>query len=138
MNSFSVGHLLAVGPSLHVVCGALRKSSFSFKRNCQLEIASRLGMGAYVYFFFVLEPHLFWTCAGPVQTATVAVYVGTSTMSGRYFSWSHPSSLALTIFLLPLPCGSLSPKGKEFDEDFLFRIACTKVYHSLHIFHLSL
>lgn len=50
----------------HVVCGALRKSSFSFKSSCQLEIASRLGMGAYVYFFFVLEPHLFWTCAGPV------------------------------------------------------------------------
>lgn len=120
--------------ALCVVCGTLWKSNVSYKSSCQLEIASGLGVGAYVYFSFsALETVLFWTCTGAVQTATVAVSlcVCHTTMSGRWFSWE--SSITSSFYTL-----STSPSTwfLWFDEDFPFRTECFKVSHSLHIFHL--
>ena len=104
---------------LRVICTPsetpLEKTKFSFVSNCQLEMASGLGMGALVNLpLSALGHHLTWTCAGCVHAATVSEFTQASVLLYvKDFLWYQPSPLALTLILLSLLIGSLSPEGRD-------------------------
>ena len=70
----------------------LEKTDFLSPSSCQLQIASRLGVGLGVHFLFF---------AGLMHAATVSVsqFMDQACVWKMLFPWSPPSLLALTFFL---------------------------------------
>jgi hypothetical protein len=123
-------------PSIHtgIYTGEM---NFSFVRSFHLEIASGLGMGAYVYLHFQHWLHLAETCAGHLCAQSLCVHVCIHLV---VFRW--PCFLGVLHLLWPytsflfLFCRFSEPSGKGIDRDTPLRTEGFKVSCSLRIVQL--
>lgn len=79
-----------------------------------------------------------WLDSVRAATALVSSYVHQSScVWNTLLSWCPLSSLILRIFLPPLLHSSLSPEGRDVDEDITLFTDCSKASHSLHMPSMS-
>lgn len=118
----------------------LEETKFSYASGYWVRISWRLLLvrngGMCPLLFSALGSHLVQTCAGPVHTAWVSVSLCVYWpywFIWPWFSWLYyPSPLALILFLLPFPQGSLSPERRDLMETSFSALSVPRISYSLH------